>query len=360
MPIQKITSGVITANTIANSAIQTGAVENYMNAAGLGFGMRNRIINGAMQVWQRGTSFTGINNSPTYSADRWGGFVAAVVTGEQILRSTSVPTGFQYSAAFGRTASNTNTNSIFLVQLIESVNMLDLASQTVTLSFWAKSGANYSGGNLSVLVNSGTSADQSLATFSGGPCTGYTGNASVINGSQTTTSTWTRYSFTGSVGATAQELGVAFGYTPTGTAGADDNIYITGVQLEKGSTATSFDYRPYGTEFQLCQRYFYKVDGTDGLSSVGAGMSISTTEGRIAVQYPVKMRASPTASYSGTIYILNTTGAGTTVTSIASNYGGAQGAMIGFGVASGMTVGAGNLLITASGASNYFQASAEL
>jgi len=313
MPIQKITSGiiqdgaivaadiasvngsVITANTIANSAIQTGAVENYMNAAGLGFGMRNRIINGAMQVWQRGTSFTGINNSPTYSADRWGGFVSAVVTGEQILRSTSVPTGFQYSAAFGRTASNTNTNSIFLVQLIESVNMLDLASQTVTLSFWAKSGANYSGGNLSVLVNSGTSADQSLATFSAGPCTGYTGNASVINGSQTITSTWTRYSFTGSVGATAQELGVAFGYTPTGTAGADDNIYITGVQLEKGSIATAFDYRPYGTEYVLCQRYY------QNLGNVGC-VAYSTQGVTLPVIWPVEFRATPSVSisYSGT------------------------------------------------------------
>jgi hypothetical protein len=271
------------------------------------FGLKNRLINGAMGIWQRGTSFTGISNSPTYSADRWGGFVAAVVSGEQILRSTSVPTGFQYSAAFGRTASNTNTNSIFLVQLIESVNMLDLASQTVTLSFWAKSGANYSGGNLSVLVNSGTSSDQSLATFSAGPCTGYTGNASVINGSQTITSTWTRYSFTGSVGATAQELGVAFGYTPTGTAGADDNIYITGVQLEKGSTATSFDYRPYGTELVLCQRYFEKsyatatVPGTStylGAFSSGGGATGSTTSfiGASSPKFVVEKRTVPTVT----------------------------------------------------------------
>lgn len=344
MPIQKITSGiiqdgaivaadiasvngsVITANTIANSAIQTGAVENYMNAAGLGFGMRNRIINGAMQVWQRGTSFTGINNSPTYSADRWGGFVSAVVTGEQILRSTSVPTGFQYSAAFGRTSSNTNTNSIFLVQLIESVNMLDLASQTVTLSFWAKSGANYSGGNLSVLVNSGTSADQSLATFSAGPCTGYTGNASVINGSQTITSTWTRYTFTGSVGATAQELGVAFGYTPTGTAGADDNIYITGVQLEKGSTATSFDYRSIGAELVMCQRYY------ETTSYPSASQGLDTTQLSIiwnanfssGQKYLVAKRAAPTVTLYGRTNVAGApsrtdTGAAITGTSTASS-----------------------------------------
>jgi hypothetical protein len=275
------------------------------------FGLKNRLINGAMQVWQRGTSFTGITNSPTYSADRWGGFVAAVVAGEQILRSTSVPTGFQYSAAFGRTASNTNTNSIFLVQLIESVNMLDLASQSVTLSFWAKSGANYSGGNLNVLVNSGTSADQSLATFSGGPCTGYTGNASVINGSQAITTTWTRYSFTGSVGATAQELGVAFGYTPTGTAGADDNIYITGVQLEKGSVATSFDFRPFGTELQLCQRYAWKYGGIAS-DIFGAGPGLYADGNEIIfgpVMCPVLMRATPSMTVFGTIIIKSNGGA---------------------------------------------------
>lgn len=265
------------------------------------FGFKNRIINGAMGIWQRGTSFTGITNTPTYSADRWGGFVAAVVTGEQILRSTSVPTGFQYSAAFGRTAANTNTNSIFLVQLIESVNMLDLAGQSVTLSFWAKSGANYSGGNLSVLVNSGTSADQSLATFSAGPCTGYTGYASVINGSQAITSTWTKYTFTGSVGATAQELGVAFGYTPTGTAGADDNIYITGVQLEEGSTATNFDYRPFTTELQLCQRYYWRFGST---SSEWRPMNFidGTSIYRASWDYPVTMRTTPVLTTGGFAY----------------------------------------------------------
>jgi hypothetical protein len=262
-------------------------------------GFKNRIINGAMGIWQRGTSFTGITNSPTYTADRWGGFVSAIIAGEQVIQSSSTPSsqGFKYSAAFGRTAANTNTNSIWFVQLIESVNMLDLAGQSVTLSFWAKSGANYSGGNLSILVNSGTSADQSLATFSGGPCTGYTGNASVINGSQALTTTWTKYTFTGSVGSTAQEIGVAFGYTPTGTAGADDNIYITGVQLEKGSTATSFDYRDIGTELLLCERYYQIIDGFAGIGN-GGGTSVST----MAI-FPVTMRTSPSVGTTAALRI---------------------------------------------------------
>jgi len=101
-------------------AIQT-ALDSISNSSGSPFGFKNRIINGAMGIWQRGTSFTGINNVPVYGCDRWAGFVSAVVAGEQILQSASVPsgTGFLYSASFGRTAANTNTNSIWFNQLIE-------------------------------------------------------------------------------------------------------------------------------------------------------------------------------------------------------------------------------------------------
>jgi hypothetical protein len=143
-------------------------------------------------------------------------------------------------------------------------------------------------------VNSGTSADQSLATFSAGPCTGYTGNASVINGSQALTTTWTKYTFTGSVGSAAQEIGIAFGYTPTGTAGADDNIYITGIQLEKGTVATSFDWRPYGTELALCQRYFQLWNA--GWTGVSGGTSYSISS---QVSFGTQMRSSPTVTLTG-------------------------------------------------------------
>ena len=325
--INTITSAASTALVLQSNNGNTAVTfDTSQNATFVGyaslpntFGFKNRIINGAMGIWQRGTSFTGITNSPTYTADRWGGFVTAAVAGEQVLQSSSTPSGqgFKYSAAFGRTAANTNTNSIWFVQLIESVNMLDLASQSVTLSFWAKSGANYSGGNLSILVNSGTSADQSLATFSGGPCTGYTGNASVINGSQALTTTWTKYTFTGSVGSTAQEIGIAFGYTPTGTAGADDNIYITGVQLEKGSTATSFDYRPYGTELALCQRYFVKTNTSNTQRCGGLwGTTYTSTAGHLTGLLPVSMRTAPTVTAGGTsntffMSNINATSAGT-------------------------------------------------
>jgi hypothetical protein len=275
------------------------------------YSFKNRIINGGMGIWQRGTSFTGINNVPTYAVDRWAGFVSAVVAGEQIVQSASVPsgTGFLYSAAFGRTASNTNTNSIWFNQLIESNNMRDLAGQTVTLSFWAKTGANYSGGAMTVRVASGTSADQSIATYSAGPATGYTGYAAVINTTQSLTTTWTQYSFTGTVGSTALELAVSFAYTPTGTAGADDNIYITGVQLEKGSTATSFDYRPYGTEFDLCRRYCEVYSGSgdaDGIPQFAGAVDVNNRPEIFVTYYPKRGTPSITVTNAATAFQITT------------------------------------------------------
>jgi hypothetical protein len=176
--------------------------------------------------------------------------------------------------------------------------MFDLAGQQVTLSFWAKAGANYSqvGSILNCAINTGTVADQGSASSIGG----WTGFAQPINSNVTLTTTWTRYTLTGSIGSSALEMAAYFFWTPSGTAGADDAVYITGVQLEKGSTATSFDYRPYGTELALCQRYFWKTfpQTTAPAQNVGRlGSMIGTATGGVLnafAIFPVVMRATPT------------------------------------------------------------------
>jgi hypothetical protein len=338
-------------------------------------GYKNRIINGAMVIDQRsaGAAVT----TSTYCPDRWrvenasdGTFSAQQVS--------DAPTGFVKSLKWTTTLADTSlaaTQYATVRQGIEGYNTADFmwgtaSPATITISFWVKSTLTGTFGG--TVTNSAFNRSYPF-TYTISAASTWEQKTVTITGD--TTGTWET---TNSAGIQLY-FGLGVGSTYSGTAGAwaasglisatsavsvigtlNATWQITGVQLEKGSTATSFDYRPYGTEFQLCQRYFYKVDGTDGLSSIGAGTTISTTEGRIAVQYPVKMRASPTTSYSGTIYLLNSTGSGIPVTAIASNYGGAQGAMIGFTVASGLTVGAGQLLVTNSAASNYFQASIEL
>jgi hypothetical protein len=358
---------------LAESAGGTGTTTGY-------YGFKNRIINGAMVISQRNgtSSVTPANND--YTLDRWQTSVSqsSKLTIQQNAGSVTPAVGYaNYLGVTSSSAYSVAAGDYFMIQQkIEGFNTYDLAwgtanAKTVTLSFWVYSSLTGTFGGVATnsatdrsypftyTISSANTWEQKSVTIAGdtsGTWIGATNGVGIML--RFGLGVGSTYSGTAGAWAGATYLSATGATSVVGTNGA--TFYITGVQLEKGSTATSFDYRPYGTELALCQRYFYKVDGTDGLSSVGAGMSISTTEGRIAVQYPVKMRASPTASYSGTMYLLNTTGAGTTVTSLPSNYGGAQGAMISFGVASGLTVGAGNLLITNTGASNYFQASAEL
>ena len=184
------------------------------------FTMRNIIINGAMQVWQRGTSFVNPSvGGNFYTADRWAVNRAGDVTGSTASRSTSVPAGFQYSLALQRTAGDAGTAGLFLFYSNETVNSIQLQGQSITLSFWARSGANYSGGSLSIVVNTGTGTDQRVYA--------YTGSSSIISATQAITSTWTRYSFVGMVPSNATEIGFYLSWTPTGTAGADDAVYFT-------------------------------------------------------------------------------------------------------------------------------------
>jgi hypothetical protein len=229
------------------------------------YGFKNRLFNGGVTISQRGTSVTLTAATFTYGPDRWVGYTAN--TGSTLSQSTDVPAnqGLRNSLRFQRPAGNTGVNGHVVQQIIESINMFDLAGQQVTLSFWAKAGANYSqvGSILNCAVNTGTVADQGSASSIGG----WTGFAQPINSNVTLTTTWTRYTLTGSIGSNALEMAAYFFWTPSGTAGADDAVYITGAQLEKGSTATSFDYRPYTTELQLCQRYCINYRAADAVAA---------------------------------------------------------------------------------------------
>ena len=279
------------ATGISGSAISSGTVPEAYGGTGTStgyYGFKNRIINGAMSIWQRGTSISVGSASYTYTADRFKTY--SINSATTVSQNTSVPSGFQYSLKLQRPNANTGTSGLSSVQMIESSNCFDLAGQSVTLSFWAKAGANYSGGTLTVQGLSGTVADQTGDPYN------WTGLSAFINAGQAITTTWTRYSFTATVSASALEIATAIIFTPTGTAGADDSIYITGVQLEKGSTATSFDYRPYGTELALCQRYYYRITTSQSYSYYCSGGTNSTTTAYFTKQNPVPMRAVPTTS----------------------------------------------------------------
>ena len=293
------------ANTPANLAVGSDGsilVANSAASTGLGWAGQpygNPVLNSAFQIWQRGTS-AAIATTGNYLADRWQ--TQRAVTGSTVSRqntsdTTNLP-NIQYCVRIQRDSGNTATNGLNLFQSFESINSIPYAGKTVTLSFYARAGANYSSASnvLSVQLVTGTGTDQNVVM------TGYTGAGYPVNSSVTLTTTWQRFTFTGSVASTTTEIGLLYYYTPSGTAGANDYFEITGVQIDLGSVALPF--RTYAANLQgelaACQRYYWRnVAGQ--FNSFGAGNNTSTTAANIYIQFPVSMRIAPSAlEQSGT------------------------------------------------------------
>lgn len=224
--------------------------------AGAELGMRNRIINGAMQIDQRnaGALFTVPNANGYGSCDRWASLAGATSTWT-MQRVASGLASFPYALQVGRVAASSSATAIYIGQIIETVNCQDLAGSSVTLSFYAKAGANYSGVSnlLTVEIWTGSGSDQGWQSLN---TAAWTSQAQTLVSTATLTTSYQRFTFNVNIPAGTNEIGLRFYYVGTGTAGANDWYQITGVQLEAGSVATPFERRPYGMELALCQRYF--------------------------------------------------------------------------------------------------------
>jgi len=256
---------------------------------------QNPVLNSAMQVWQRGTSVAVSGAfALTYAADRWGFFRTGYATGMTVSRqvtgdTTNLPF-IQYAQRVQRDSGNTSTGIIYTLQNFESINSIPFAGKTVTYSFYARAGANYSAASsaLSYSVNTGTGTDQNLVN-------GYTGQAAPISTTATLTTTWQRFTATAALSSSATQIGVAFAYTPVGTAGANDYFEVTGVQLEVGSVATPFHTYAATIQGELaaCQRYFSTITGenTVAIGSAWATANVDTT-----IYFPVVMRTIPTVT----------------------------------------------------------------
>jgi len=348
------TSNQVAIATNGTQAMLVDASQNvtFAQAANLPntFGFKNRIINGAMGIWQRGTTAS-LSNSYVYlTADRWETDMSSTAAAT-VSQSTSVPTATtQYSLKIQRTAASTSTGNIVAAQALETANSYDLAGLSITLSFWAKCGANYSATSsiLGSFVFFGTGTDQSISNMRSNAWTGQT-NASQNN---TVSTAWTRFTQTVSCPASTTQVGMQFLFTPTGTAGADDSIFITGVQLEKGSTATSFDYRSIGTELALCERYCF----VPASNSRYVGQCDATTRALMIYVFPQTMRTGPSATLASATSYTVTTATGGTVNSTAVSLGGGfiNTAQLAITVASGLV--AGNATIVTANGTTIFSA----
>ena len=256
----------------------------------------NSLINGGMDIWQRGTSFSSGGGLSVYAADRWHFYRGSNASGATFSRQTSALTGFQYAARLQRNSGNTSTESIGLRYTLESADSYRLAGKTVTLSFYLRKGADYSGTTFRATIASGTGTDQPVYAF--------TGFTYAVDTSVTPTTSWVRYSITGTIPSNATEVGLEMFSNASGTAGTNDYVDITGLQLEIGSVPTPF-VRSAGTiqgELAACQRYYYEM-AYSGAEPYGAGTANSTTNAIILTALPVFMRTVPTAVYTGTFRI---------------------------------------------------------
>jgi len=305
--------------------------------AGLGF--RNVLINGAMTVYQRNASST-TSTASSFACDRWNNFRGGAVSGITVSRQTAGLTGFQYCSRIQRDSGNTATNALYFVQNVESINSIPLAGKQVTLSFWARAGANYSAssGALRSSVEYATSTDSNYYSIGDGSST------TVVSQNNTLTTTWQYFSMPATIAASQTQVFVGFKFTPVGTAGAADYFEITGVQLEQNLQPTPFEQRPIGTELALCQRYFAKLTGGYWTTA----QCLASNAGYFVVNLPTDMRIAPTGVITtGQFVALDAGGVGRGIT-IA--YGDGRTNRIGFSFSAGYNLTAGNAaLIFSSG-----------
>ena len=324
----------------------------------------NPVINAAMQVAQRGTSINVGASVPTFCLDRWmlSPSTNTFTVAQQATSDTTNLPSIQFCSRVQRTAGQTGTNIAYYAQSFETINSRPFAGKTVTMSFYARAGADYSAASsvLGAFLVSGTGTDQNVLIS-------YTGSATVATSNVTLTTTWKRFTITGSVGATATELATYFGFTPVGTAGANDYYEVTGVQVDIGNVALPF--RTYAATFQgelaACQRYYFRAGANSGgttsaFSTYGQGFTSSTTEAYAQVYFPQTMRVNPTDIGYGNVAFADSAGNFNNLVSIAFNQINTNSVNLYCYGFTGLTANRPGRLANNNNTAGYFYASSEL
>jgi len=305
-----VTAAKIAANSVDSAELVDGAVDDSHMASISG--RRNIIINGAMNFWQRATSFSVSDN--IYTADRFltefSGLGAFTIS-----RSTDAPNGFGYSYKIDCTTADASPSAGDMLQIFNLIEGYDAQgvkkgtsdARTLTLSMWVKSNKT---GNMQVNLRDansrmcgGTYTINSADTWEYKTITYAADTSGAIANDNTTElrlempvgsgSTWN----SGSV-PTAWETTANGDRNAGGTINLADStsnyLNITGIQLELGSTATDFEYRSYGEELALCQRYYQILVDGGADKAIGVGFYWSSNEVDYTHRFVTDMRASPT------------------------------------------------------------------
>ena len=343
----------------------------YSLGAGNASSFKNRIINGDMRIDQRnaGASVNSVADG-SFAVDRFASFSSGggIYTTQ---RSTDVPTGQGFVNSIVSTVTTTDsptgTDYYLIQQGIEGLNTSDLMwgtanAKSVTVSFWVKSSLT---GTYTVAIRNNAFNRSYRATYTVNAANTWEQKILTIPGD--TTGTWlttngvgirigftlgagSDYIDTGNVWSAIEDFAATGQVQWVATSGA--TFFVTGVQLEVGTVATSFDYRPYGTELALCQRYCVQWSGS--ATPYMIGQAAATNAGFAAIPY--SMRGSPTVTLANVN--LNDGSVGVAVSSISTSMNGAGGAMS-ITSGSGLTIGRA-VIVQGNGAVSFLRLDAEL
>ena len=300
------TGGTVTGGvplTITSAGVLSASGASYTPLAQPSINFRDLLDGGDMTVnpFQRniaGLATSGVctataSSTPVYFADRWFAMGGASSSITQALVASTAAAGYNQALQWGRTAANTNTAAIYLGHVLETADCIRVQGQQLTLAFTALLGAAYSGGQVTAQVITGTGVNQSAAALVAGT---WTGQAVAFSQSFTLSTTASRYQLTGIIPVNATQIGVLFSYTPSGTAGATDNVLWFDMDMSPGYPASPAERRDVQVELEICQRYAWvQAEPANGVI-LGAGSTTVANSQTFVMGTPVQLRAAPTVT----------------------------------------------------------------
>jgi len=367
----------------ANNILTNGGYDaaDLVGAVGGGANFRNIVINGDMQIAQRSTSVASITGGGYKTLDRF--YLGLSTLGTWTMsQSTDVPSGYGFANSLKldcttADASPASGDNMLVSQFFEGQNLQYLKKGTVnavslTASFWVKSTKtgtfilelhdtdNSRSISKSYTVSVSNTWEFKTITFAGDT----TGTFTNDNGDSLGLNFWLGAGTDFTSGTLATSWGTqtsanrAVGQVNIADSTSNDFL-ITGVQLEAGTSATDFEFLPIDVDLARCQRYYFKNLAEQNMP-LASGVTNGTTNARYTLNFPSRMRASPTLSVSSSsgfkVYCGTTN---VTTTSISFFYANTLNALIYADVASGLTNGQGTIFI-ANGTSDFIEGNSEL
>jgi len=330
-------------------------------------GRKNHVINGGMEVAQRGTSFTsGSNNDDAYTLDRF----YILSDGNDIIdvtQTTTVPSTALNS--IGLDVETTN-KKFGIAQIVENNNCTGLIGNTVTLSFEAKVSATTKLDNVKAAIVSwsGTadSVTSDIISAWGDEGTNPTliTNATYENtpANLSVTTSFAKYSVTGTVDTSGANNIIVFIWSDVTDTTAGDFLYITNVQLEVGSSASDFEYLDITDQKLKCYRYYYQSDGSSAEFKIhGTGTVFQSGKCDIYFDLPTQTRSTPTVGQSNTTIQVGASGFPLTgISEVSGGDGGLDRLFLRCDVTGSMTVGQCGILTNNNNAAGKITVSSEL